>query len=291
MNLHSVRQQFHPLNRLRRYSFARAMLNAADVPIWTRMPGVNWKVRGRLVRHASAVLLPGGVEPGIFCTFQTIAKHVGVHSFWDVGANIGYYSWFVRSLAPECSLRLFEPELENIALIKETIKRAKLTCVTLRETAVSDHHGRQEFQRDQISGSTGGIADGPNTFSERQWGITGETIIVETVSLDHERASSNPVDLIKIDVEGHEEAVIRGALETIAADQPIIVFECFHGGHEINHALAERGYQVVDAETMTEPTATTSNFVALPPDLKDEREEIAKQWRSAMAELGVTYGG
>ena len=34
-----------------------------------------------------------------------------------------------------------------------------------------------------------------------------------------------PVALIKIDVEGHEAAVVRGAADTIAADAPSVVFE------------------------------------------------------------------
>ncbi len=38
---------------------------------------------------------------------------------------------------------------------------------------------------------------------------------------------SQELDLIKIDVEGHEEPVIRDALETIRGNQSIVVFECF----------------------------------------------------------------
>jgi FkbM family methyltransferase len=42
-------------------------------------------------------------------------------------------------------------------------------------------------------------------------------IMVDTVRLDDERDGAGPMDLIKIDVEGHEQAVIRGALAPSAA--------------------------------------------------------------------------
>jgi hypothetical protein len=118
-----LRDRLHPLNRVRRYSACRQILNVFDVPVWTRMPGVKWKVRARLVRHASSFLLAGGVEPGISCLFRTIAQETGVRSLWDVGANIGYYSWVVKSLVPDCTVRLHEPEPDNLRLIEETIRR------------------------------------------------------------------------------------------------------------------------------------------------------------------------
>src|SRR5215472_5239991 len=96
-HLHNVRNRFHPLHRLRRFAPSRFILRAIDIPVWTKMSGVNWKVRARLVRHASAIILPGGPEPGISALFTAIHRELGISSLWDIGSNVGYYAWLVKS--------------------------------------------------------------------------------------------------------------------------------------------------------------------------------------------------
>jgi hypothetical protein len=105
------------------------------------------------------------------------------------------------------------------------------------------------------------------------------------VSLDDERAATGRVDLIKIDVEGHEEAVIRGARELINNDEPIVIFECFHGGREINRMLYKKGYTVADAETMAAPSEDTSNFVALPARFNRDLLELAQSWQRRFVQI------
>ena len=171
--LYSVRDRFHPVHHLRRFAPSRAILKLIDVPVWTKMPGVNWKVRAQLVRHASAVILPGGAEPSISALFSALNREFGISTFWDVGSNVGYYAWLVKSVAPLCQVRLFEPDPNNAALIRATMHRAHLTGAVLREVAVSDGHCERSFVRDDISGLTGGILDFGIDFSRtrvgRQW--------------------------------------------------------------------------------------------------------------------------
>jgi FkbM family methyltransferase len=281
--LYRARERFHPLNRLRRNPLSRAVLSAMDVPIWVVLPGVRWKVRVRLVRHASWFVLSDGVEPGIVALFRAIARKPGIRSFWDVGANVGYYSWLTKSIIPEAAVRMFEPDPDNLALVRETINRAGLSAVTVREVAVSDEPGTRPFALDEISGSTSSILDRGPTYSESQWGVVPCTLIVDTISLDDERAAAGAVDLIKIDVEGHEEAVIRGALETICRDQPILIFECFHGGGEIIDALGALGYAFIDAETMCTDLCMTTNFLALPERHHELFHELAHDLKKEAA--------
>jgi FkbM family methyltransferase len=211
--------------------------------------------------------LPGGVEPEITSLFRAIVEEFGVRSFWDVGANLGYYSWLVKSLAPECVVRLFEPEPDNVVLMRQTIERGRLGNVVVRPVAVGDREAQMSFIRDPVSGFTGELAADSQSFAERHWGLRRTTLTVQTVTLDTERGQAGPVDLIKIDVEGHEEAVFRGGRHTIATDQPIIIFECFHEEREICSMLAAEGYVIADAETIQAPSRATSNFIAIPPRL------------------------
>ena len=87
---------------------------------------------------------------------------------------------------------------------------------------------------------------------------------VQTVTVDEERKFTEAVDLIKIDVEGHEEMVIQGARATIESDLPILIFECFHGGGQIASVLQQWRYWIGDADCMDNPLPSTTNFVALP---------------------------
>jgi FkbM family methyltransferase len=272
--IYRIRGRFHPLNHLRRHAFARAVLQAIDVPVWTRLPKVSWKVRVRLVRHACYFALPAGPEPGVSNLFCSIVRHCRIQSFWDVGANIGYYSWLVKSLMPSAHVRMFEPEPDNLWLVGETISRNAILGVTLREVAASDARGICWFARDWISGSTGGVLGDTQSYSERQWRVTPRKAAVTALLLDDERRIAGRADLIKIDVEGHEEAVIRGALETIRSDQPILIIECFHGGRELITALQHLGYVFLDAERMTSVRSETTNFLALPKP----HQPILERW-------------
>ena len=284
--LYRFRDRFHPLNHLWRHPLSRKVLRAMDIPLWATLPGVDWKVRVRLVRHASAFLLPGGVEPNILALFRAIAKEIGIRTFWDVGANVGYYTWLTKSLAPGAEVRMFEPDADNALLIRETMRRTGANGIVLREVAVSDVQGQQRFVCDELSGSTGGIEGTESIFSERQWSVSGQTILVDTVTLDQERSRAETVDLIKIDVEGHEEAVIRGGSETLERDQPILIFECFHGATEITGFLYRLGYWVGDAERMTDDLGEATNFLALPSRHRPLLEQLRKAWSDEINRLG-----
>jgi FkbM family methyltransferase len=287
--LRVIRDRIHPLNQLRRSPLCRTLLAACDVRLWVNIPGVEWKVRARALRHASALILSGGVEPGIHALFRVLAQRTTIGSFWDIGANFGYYGWIVKSLLPATDVRMFEPDPDNARLLRETATRAGLVGIAIREIAVSDQSDQKLFVRDEVSGSTGAIHEADvSTFSQRQWGVTGNAELVATVSVDDERAATGPVDLIKIDVEGHEEAVFRGAKTTIEKDQPLLIFECFHGALDIMRALSELGYWIGDAERMSDDLAGTTNFVGIPLRYRPLLDQITNDWSIDMLRLGET---
>jgi len=285
-SLDGIRERLHPLYHLRRHPLSRLLLSVIDIPVWAKLPGVGWKVRVRLIRHASMFMLSNGAEPGIIASFRAIQNQIGIRSFWDVGANLGYYSWITKSIEPHAEVRMFEPEAENLTLIHETIRRASLRDITVRAVAVSDASGQRRFMRDEVSGATGTIQTGGDTFSQRHWNVIGAARTVDTVSLDEERAHSSVVDLIKIDVEGHEEAVIRGAQDTIRDDQPILIFECFHGGGDIVDFLGSLGYWIGNAERLDDESKNAGNFLALPARHLSKLNSLKNFWAEQMSRTG-----
>jgi hypothetical protein len=74
-------------------------------------------------------------------------------------------------------------------------------------------------------------------------------VSVEVTTLDHYlRDETRPIRALKIDVEGHERAVLRGARSVLQAHAPLVVMECearhLAGGSVIDvlHELREVGY-------------------------------------------------
>jgi hypothetical protein len=74
---------------------------------------------------------------------------------------------------------------------------------------------------------------------------------------------AGPVRLVKIDVEGHEAAVLLGMWDLLKRDRPVIVFEKQAAACRLLESL---GYQVAD-------DSTSPNFVAIHPESTSSRRE------------------
>jgi len=121
----------------------------------------------------------------------------------DVGANCGF--WTLAAASAGARVIAFEPVLDNAALCRENLKLNSLEGrVTLFETAVSDRAGVAEIFVDASENA------GEEASMHRQNG--GRALRVETVTLDEALGDRDePLVLLKIDVEGHEMSVLRGA--------------------------------------------------------------------------------
>lgn len=132
----------------------------------------------------------------------------------DVGANIGTYSYFMRKFSKRVYAYEPNPEL-SAALV------TRFPDVTVRRAAVSEHrceltlripvrNGRQYHE----------LASVAQSFAKEASTIE---YMVECVSIDDENHQN--VGFIKIDVEQHELAVLRGAMDTVRRCRPVIMTE------------------------------------------------------------------
>jgi FkbM family methyltransferase len=152
----------------------------------------------------------------------------GPTHIFDVGANIGLFSWNMLSLFPSAKLFLFEPDRLNQCLLSATIRRNGLTAV-LCPNAVSDRTGVAEFVVDSVSGATGSLIQNANTLHQ-DYALGAVTTKVKTITLDdciEYIKGPSPRVLLKIDVEGAEALVLAGANNFIRHFRPLIIIECF----------------------------------------------------------------
>jgi FkbM family methyltransferase len=157
----------------------------------------------------------------------------------DVGAQVGTYTTAFWPHAKICYA--FEPHPGYAKRLKRLFSNLQ-DRVNVQEIALSDRTGDALFRTPSTAPGRSTIAEG-NRLSE--FGEVDATH-VEVRRLDD--YGIGPVGFIKIDVEGHEEAVVGGASETIARDRPNLMIEVEErhnpGGLErLSSSLRAWGYE------------------------------------------------
>lgn len=127
----------------------------------------------------------------------------------DVGANIGYFSAMMAARCGESGRVLaYEPEAGNFAALSENARIARGRGLTIEPAcaAVSDRKGTLELVRGEESTLHEVRPAGAETPADR---------LIPCVSLEEDlrgRGIDGPIKLVKIDVEGHEAAVVGACI-------------------------------------------------------------------------------
>lgn len=135
-------------------------------------------------------------------------------TFLDVGAHVGYFTVFAaRQVGPRGLVVAFEPEPRNFELLLANVWRNGLSNVFCLPYAVGAATGFAELHL-----SPDNTGDNRVFPSDEQ----RETATVRAAALDGLYWLRPPVDVIKVDVQGAEEAAIRG-MERLLARSPSVV--------------------------------------------------------------------
>jgi FkbM family methyltransferase len=263
--LHLLRTQAHPLHRLRRLKGFQAVSRHFD-PIVKRQPShLPRPIHLRLVSHASLLMDGATQEASVLGTFVEVLY--ALHSedrlvFWDVGANIGGYSWKCAALRPMATIVSFEPDAKNLECLHRTSRAWRLSQHAIVPAAVADVSGRAVFCPDDITGTTGTLQVDSPTFNAIHYGRISKTIEVETISLDDFVQQSDPPSIIKVDVEGAEMRVLRGAVGLLNRYLPVLLIETFEHRDEVIAFLKRFGYEIYDSDRRERCNGSSTNMVA-----------------------------
>ena len=139
----------------------------------------------------------------------------------------------------------------NVFLLNETIKHSKLSGISTHSLAISDKEGESLFNLDTITSATGTLEVNQKSWTEKYLNYKPEKTFVHCTCLDTLKSVLTPPGIIKIDVEGHEAAVFRGAQSTIEHNFPALIVESFPPERaKILSMCQKMGYQTFDAETL-----------------------------------------
>ena len=145
----------------------------------------------------------------------------------DIGANIGYYALMELNLiGQEGRLIAVEPSPWNVDLLEKNLElNQKTRNVRVVTGAISSSRGKDTFH----------LASSSNLNTFQNYGtvekhLTGETLEVDTYRVAEvltEEELRKGIDLIRMDVEGHEVDVINGMLDEVKEGvlSPSIIFE------------------------------------------------------------------
>ncbi|TRY30330.1 FkbM family methyltransferase [Aliiglaciecola sp. M165] len=163
------------------------------------------------------VLNSGSYQPEELKIIKNILSKLDEPVAIDVGANTGHHSLFMSQF---CSVvHCFEPESENYRFLvrNSLVNRASLV---LNNCALSDFSGSQTLWLDKFN-------NGKHSLFREHVNAQGKTQMVEVQTLDEycKENRVNNISFIKIDVEGAEASVIKGAREIVYRDKPVILFE------------------------------------------------------------------
>ena len=136
----------------------------------------------------------------------------------DVGANVGHYTKRLSDLVgPSGRVLAFEPVPESFALLAANATLFNYSNVSLLNLAASD-------RTTMASMSIPTFGTGLKNYYQASIGDHTSGLKILTLALDS-LALMQPVRLIKIDAEGHDYIVLKGAEQILERDHPTLIVE------------------------------------------------------------------
>jgi FkbM family methyltransferase len=159
--------------------------------------------------------------------------------FWDVGANIGFYTLTASPLVgPEGRVVAFEPASHAWQALIANLQLNQSDNVHPVQIALSDGSGQGVLYR------RADFADGGASLIART-DYHGDSEVVSTISLDQFLSQSglSPPTFMKIDVEGLEGKVLTGGQQILQGKTPPLILIEMNDPEEIGTILQPAGYQ------------------------------------------------
>jgi FkbM family methyltransferase len=237
-----------------------------------RRRGLTWRLDLSEGIDFSIYLL-GAFERSTVITLERLVKPGDV--VFDIGANIGAHTLgLARSVGSTGRVFAFEPSdfafdklKRNLALNPELQGRTFPSQVLLAATPAGD-------APKEIFASWPLEKDASVHPKHRGRLVTAQNATVDTLDRFVEREGVDQLNVIKIDVDGHELPVLQGGLAVLTRFRPVLVMEMSPYVHAEEHnsfpaliaLLRDAGYSIAHASTWTALPLDERELEALIPD-------------------------
>lgn len=202
-------------------------------------------------------------------------------TFVDVGANEGYFTLLAAKKG--CKVYAVEPSQNNLKILSNNVaKNNYKPYVTILPYAAGNKNTNVTFHESSLNGMWSSVSTGGKT------NLLSSAVTVEMKCLQD--IIPEIPDIVKIDVEGFEDAVIEGCLSWVIAKRTIWIIEMddtTHHGINLLHLFQSRGYNiatlVVDSACLpgriyelekyiigTTPVVGFRNFIFTPDDYQSD---------------------
>lgn len=149
--------------------------------------------------------------------FRWLSQHAGAGDHCvDVGANVGRVTLFLALLVGrEGKVDAVEPIANNCALLRKNVMANRLCDVVRVHEACSSSSDEEVL-----------LHLGPNSFAASLSNDFGAgEVRVKAITIDSLSSADKPINLVKIDVEGAEADVLKGARQVLTRDRPKLIIE------------------------------------------------------------------
>ncbi len=211
-------------------------------------PMMRARAEGRY-ETAKTVSIQTHLEPGM--------------TFVDVGANMGDFSLIAaKTMGDRGRVLAFEPSPENCTWLRRSIELNGYHSIEVMEMALSDTRGEETLY---LSDRVGRHSLLPRADDQKTLTVAVDTLDAVMAATGDPRA-----DMVKIDVEGAELKVLRGAQATLGDATRMMLMVDIHGGRvdplEVCALLGEYGFALRspgDPEAVLEPARGTREVLAV----------------------------
>jgi FkbM family methyltransferase len=177
-----------------------------------------------LLEHGNASTVEADVCARLLferCHDQQISQPI----IFDVGANIGTWTTWMANFFPNGQLHAFEPQRLVAQILAGNCAINNITNVYVHQMALGEESSTvtiSEPDYDQCQ-SFGNFS----LIDSKRIKTTSNNIIVQQKSIDETMPmlQLNRLDLLKIDAEGMDYMILKGATNTLKTHQPIIFVE------------------------------------------------------------------
>jgi FkbM family methyltransferase len=207
--------------------------------------------------------LYGGWEKQSLKVWAYLAKRS--KNILDIGANTGIYSIIAKNNNSDASVFAVEPISINFEILKKNIQKNNF-LINAEDVALADYDGTAKMYmlKDRLNYMTS-IDDNRYALHPE---VGGKCDIIETIVsvkkysyLQHKYTIKN-IDLIKIDVEGHELAVLRSLYSELEVNRPTMIIEIIsdESANEINELLSPLQYSYFSIDEINETLTLVSKL-------------------------------